>query len=127
MKLQDVLKTKKEVEADGYTIVNNIIETVDVRVIGHFGNITCLSIFCKDIVPVCNLNNLQNLGFLIRSLFDLLDMTDEDGRYLSDAKDIPCRLIFTRGAEWGSKCVGFGNFMKDKFVYTGDFVKINEV
>lgn len=51
---------------------------------------------------------------------------DEDGVRLTSLKSIPCRLVFNGESGWGSRCIGFGHFMKDKFVLTADFAKIDE-
>lgn len=49
-----------------------------------------------------------------------------NGLRLTNIKNIPCRLIFNGKNSWGSKCIGFGHFMKDKFVLTEEFAKVNE-
>ena len=124
MKLTDVIKTKKQIEAIGYNIENNIIEKVDVNTIAHFGNVNCFVIACTNVCPMSAYNNTQNLGYTIKAFIELFDLSEEDGLRLTDIKNIPCRLIFEGG--WGSKCIGFGHFMKDKFVLTEEFVKVNE-
>jgi len=126
--LSSVVKTAKEIKSLGYGIENNIIEYVDVNTIAHFGNVTCLEIVCTNVCPMTSYNNTNSLGYLIRALIELLDISKEDGIRLSKIKNIPCRLVFENaGPTWGSKCIGIGNFMKDKFVLIEDFVTINEV
>ena len=44
MKLENIIKTKNQIEACGYKIENNIIEEVDVNTIAHFGNLTSFEI-----------------------------------------------------------------------------------
>ena len=115
--LESIIKTEAEIRAMGCVIMNNVIEKVDVNTIAHFGNVTCLEIICKDICPMSTYNNTGNLGFLIRALIELLDLSEEDGLRLSKIKNIPCRLVFNDAkCSWGSTCIGIGNFMNDKFV-----------
>ena len=124
MELKDVIKTQKQIEEMGYKIENNIIEDVNVNTIAHFGNVTCFEIGCTNVCPMSAYNNINNLGYILRAFIELFDLSEEDGLRLTKIKNLPCRLIFESGW-WGSRCVGFGHFMKDKFVLTEDFVKIN--
>lgn len=126
MKLDDIIKTQSDIIADGNSIENNIIETVDINVIAHFGNCPCFEITCSNVWCFQGYNNTQNLGFLIRAFYNLFDLGEEDGLRLDKIKKIPCRLIFEKEGGWGGKCIGFGHFMKDKFVYSKDFAKIDE-
>lgn len=125
MKLKDIIKTKEEIKTLGHTIENNIINYIDINVIAHFGNCICFEIMCGDICPMSAYNNTDNIGYMIRAFIELFDLSEEDGIRISNIKKIPCRLIFENDGGWGSKCIGFGNFMKDKFVFTSDFAKIN--
>lgn len=128
MKFKDIIKTEDEIRALGCGIQNNIIEKVDVNTIAHFGNVTCLEIICENLCPMSTYNNTGNLGFLIRALIELLGISEEDGLRLSKIKHVPCRLVFNEAdCSWGSRCIGIGNFMKDKFVLIEDFAKIDEV
>ena len=124
MKLIDIIKTQKQIEEMGYKIENNIIEDLDVNTIAHFGNLTCFEIGCSNVYPMSCYNNIDNLGYIIRAFIELFDLSEEDGLRLTKIKNVPCRLIFEGG--YGSRCVGFGHFMKDKFVFTEEFAKVNE-
>lgn len=124
MKLKEIIKTQKQLEEMGYEIENNIIENVDVNTIAHFGNVTCFEIGCTNVYPMSTYNNIGNLGYILRAFIELFDLSEEDGLRLTKIKSLPCRIILEDG--WGSKCVGFGHFMKDKFVLTEEFAKINE-
>ena len=128
MKLKDVVKTKQEIDDIGYDIANNIITNVNINTIAHFGNSTCFEIACSDVYPMSCHNNLQNLGYILRASIEFFELSEEDGLRITQIKNIPCRLIFEskNGCAWGSKCIGFGHFMKDKFVFTEDFARINE-
>lgn len=123
MKLKDIIKTQKQIEEMGYKIKNNYIDYVNINTIAHFGNLTCFEIICMDVCPVSAYNNIRNLGYIIRAFIELFDLSQEDGLRLTEIKNIPCRLFYDR---WGSKCIGFGHFMKDKFVLVDEFVEINE-
>lgn len=124
MKLEDIIKTEKEIKEMGYNIENNFIEEVDINTIEHFGNLTCFEIMCSNVCPMSGYNNIGNIGYIIRAFIELFDLSEEDGLRLTKIKNIPCRLIFEGG--WGSRCVGFGHFMKNKFVLTPEFAQINE-
>ena len=124
MKLKEIIKTQSQLEEMGYKIENNIIENVDVNTIAHFGNVTCFEIGCTNVYPMSAYNNIGNLGYIIRAFIEIFDLSEEDGLRLTKIKSLPCRIILEGG--WGSKCVGFGHFMKDKFVLTEEFAKINE-
>ncbi len=126
MKLKDIIKTEKEIKETGHTIENNIIEEVNVNTIAHFGNTTCFEILCSNVAAMSCYNNTQNLGYIIRAFIELFDLSKEDGIRLSEIKNIPCRIICEGQGGWGSRCIGFGHFMKDKFVLTDDFAKIDE-
>lgn len=122
MELKDIIKTQKQIEEMGYKIKNNYIDHVDISTIA-LGNLTCFEIICMDVCPVSAYNNIRNLGYIIRAFIELFDLSQEYGLRLTEIKNIPCRLFYDR---WGSKCIGFGHFMKDKFVLVDEFVEINE-
>lgn len=124
MCLDEIIKTKQELENMGYCIENNIIEFIDINTIAHFGNCTCLEIACSNVWSMSGYNNTRNLGYLIKAFIELFDISNEDGLRLTDIKNIPCRLVFNENS-WGSKCIGFGHFMKNKFVLTEEFAKID--
>ena len=109
-------------------VENNIITSVDINIIAHFGNCVCLEIACENVWPVSGYVNTKNIGTMLQAFVKLFDLEEEDGVRISKIKNVPCRLIFENGynkSSWGLKCIGFGNFMKDKFILTKDFVKIN--
>lgn len=125
MKLKEITKTQRQLEEMGYRIENNIIENVDINTIAHFGNVTCFEIGCTNVYPMSAYNNISNLGYVIRAFIELFDLSEEDGLRLTKIKNLPCRIVL-EGDDWGSRCVGFGHFMKDEFVLTEEFTKINE-
>ena len=121
-----ILKTEKQISEMGYSVGNNILESVDVNTIAHFGNLTCLELYCDNCAIMSAYNNTQNLGYLIKALVEILDICEEDGIRLSKIRNIPVRIV-TDSKGWGGKVVGFGHFMQDRFVLTEDFVKIRPV
>ena len=122
MKYEDTIITKKEIEEKGYTIENDIIKNIDIEILGHFGNVCSMNIYSSCCILLSGYNNTGNLGYMIKSFVELLDLTEEDGIRFKDIHKIPCRLIID-----GNRCIGFGHFMKDKFIMTEDFVKINGI
>lgn len=123
MKLDDIIKKESDILADDHKIENEMIRGADIAVIGHFGNLVSLNVWTGCCCLLHNYNNTQNLGLILKAFVELFDLTDEDGYCFSKIKDIPCRIIFDG---WGSKVLGFGHFMKDRFVYTEDFIRTTE-
>ncbi len=126
MKLNEIIKTEEQIKKMGYSISNNIIEKVSIKIIAHFGNCCCFEIQCKNIFPMSNYNNTQNLGYIVKAFIEFFGLSKEDGRTLENIKNIPCRLVFTGEGTWGDRCIGFGHFMEDKFILAEEFAKIDE-
>lgn len=120
MELKDIIKRQKDIEEIGYKIENNTIEDVNIDIIAHFGNVACFVIGCSNVFPMSSYNNTGNLGYILKAFIEMFELSREDGVYLTDIKNIPCRLVLD-----GGRCVGFGHFMKDRFVLTEDFAKID--
>ena len=124
MKLKEIIKTQKQIEEMGHKIENNLIEYVNINTVAHVGNLTSFKIECSNVCPMSRYNNINNLGYVLRAFIELFDLSKEDGLRLTEIKNIPCRLIFEDGPF--SRCIGFGHFMKDKFVLTKEFARVNE-
>lgn len=126
MKLQEIIKREKQIKEIGHSIENNVIEKVDINTILHFGNVTCFEVLCSNVCAMSGYNNIKNLGYIIKAFIELFDLSREDGLRLTEIKNIPCRLIFEGEGGWGSRCIGFGHFMKDKFVLVEDLARLDE-
>ena len=114
--LKDNYIRLKDVLDNGYSVENNLV-SLDIHVIGHFGNSVSLVIAPKNVIQYSAYNNTENIGFIVKYLVELLGIQKEDGLLISKVKDVPARLIFdSKEPGWGAKCVGIGNFMEDKFV-----------
>lgn len=124
--LKDNYICLKDVLTKGYSVENNLI-SLDVQVIGHFGNSVSLVIAAKNVIPYSAYNNTENIGFIIKYLVELLGIEKEDGLFISKVKDVPARLIFdSKEPCLGAKCVGIGNFMEDKFVMFDVLAKMDK-
>lgn len=124
--LKDNYIRLNDVLAKGCSVANNLV-SLDVQVIGHFGNSVSLVIAAKDVIPYSAYNNTKNIGFIIKYLIELLGIQKEDGLLISEVKDVPARLVFDlKEPSWGAKCVGIGNFMEDKFVMFDALAKMDE-
>lgn len=123
-KTRALVVPKQELPSEA-SIENQLITRVTVNIIAHFGNITSLEIYCGNIVPYKNRNNLNNIGFVIRQLVELLNLSKEDGLRLDEIRNVPCRLIYKEN-ECGDKIyIGIGNFSKDKFILFEDLAYVS--
>ena len=123
MKLKDIIKTQDDVLADGHNIDNELIRGADISIIGHFKNAVSLNVWTGCCCLIHDYDNTQNLGLILRALIEILDLEEEDGYLFSKMKNIPVRII---SDGWGTKVLGFGHFMKNKFIYTDDLLKLTE-
>jgi hypothetical protein len=119
--LDKIVKTKAQIIADGNSIENNIIEDFDINIIRNF---VTFEIGCRNCYPFSGFNNTANLGYIIKAVIELFDLDEEDGARIGKLKNIPCRIITEKDGGWGSKVIGIGNFMADKFVYSADLAEI---
>lgn len=94
----------------------NIIRYIDIKVLGHFDNAVALDMLCDNICPLPLCNSTGNIGYIIKTLIELLDLELEDGRSLSSIKDIPIRIIFNSSNKFLGKAIAIGNAKKNKFV-----------
>lgn len=127
--VKDITCKLADIKAKGYGVENNMIRYVDVNIIGHFGNIPCLTIACDCICPYGTRNDLASIGFLIQALVEFFEVGEEDGVMLSSLRNIPCRLAFEGNGEYhfGERAIGIGHFMKDKFILFDDFARLGNV
>jgi hypothetical protein len=64
------------------------------------------------------MSSTLNCGVLIRTIFELLDIHEEDGIKLSNIKQCPCRIIINE-----NNTIAVGHFMNDKFLIIEDFIE----
>lgn len=119
--MNNFIKTSKEIIDKGYTI-NEYTITADISIIAHFNNCVCLTLYSDCCTPLSCYNNTNNIGYMIRTLVEILDLSREDGLSFRKIENIKCSLIFDN-----EKCIGFGNSYKDTFILISDFVKINNL
>ena len=115
---------KEEDLVKPYTIANNIITNFDINVVGHFGNVVCLEVMCHNCIPYGHANNTKNVGYVLKALYELFNLSTDNGTRLSDIRNIPYRLVF-KGTSCLDPIVGIGNFMKDEFILFDDLSLIN--
>ena len=116
------MKTQSQLELEGYYTKNNMVTSIDLNVIAHFGNIICLEMFFTNcaLFSDCNIGGL--LPDVLKAIVEVLEIENEDGLRISEIKNIPCRIVTT--SEGFGKVVGFGHFMKQKFVLADDLIEM---
>lgn len=117
---KDIVKSQSDLK--NYHIENNMLEAIEINVIGHVGNLTTLEMFFTNccLFSQYNLGNL--IGTVLKVIFEVLELTEDNGLCLSKIKNVPVRIVSENS--WGSKVIGFGHFMKDRFVLVEDVIAI---
>lgn len=115
---KDIVKRSSDLE--GMQIENNMVDSIEVVVVGHFGNIVTLGMSFTNCCLFSQYNLGGYLGDVLKVIVEVLDLTDDNGVYISKIKNVPVRIVFESG--WGSKAIGFGHFMKDRFVLVEDVI-----
>lgn len=101
---------------DPIHVENAILHGIDLVVIGHFGNSIFLSVSIETpsypyvAFPDISYNNIPRF---IRLIFDLLHLSEEDGRKLSSVKDMACRVAFKSD----SRIAAIGHFLRDEWMF----------
>ena len=101
---------------------NDIIDSINIKICGHFGNAVQLLIDTKN-YHFSNLNSTENIGYVIRFLIDLFDLSADNGVNINTLYFTPLRMVvdITTNAP-----VAIGHFMKDEFIQVSDIIKIKE-
>ena len=100
-------------------VEDNVIESIDVNVIAHFGNTVGIEMNCRNISPLPLYNNTGNIGYIVRLLVDLLDKNNEDGTKLQDLVGTPLRIAFLNG-----RAAAIGHKTKDEFVLINSLMSL---
>lgn len=120
--LYDAWLSEEAVSDKSQKIVNNIIDHIDILIVGHLGNLAQLEIYGNGGAKIFSgYNNTHNIGYILRDLVEFFDLTQEDGLKLSEIRNVPCRLIIN---EWGV-VLGIGHFMKNRFIYLSSLLKVD--
>ena len=117
---KDIVKKEKELEK--YYIENNMLTSLDINVIAHFGNIITLEMWFKNCCLFSNYNLGPLVSDVLKTIVEILDLSKEDGLRLENIKEIPVRIVLEGGSM--GKVVGFGHFMKDRFVLAEDIINM---
>ncbi len=114
---------RKQSDLANYQITNEMIKKIDIEIIGHLGNMTSLKISGEALPIYAGYNDTKHLGYKLRALVELLDISREDGICLSAFKNIPVRVVIN---PLGG-CVGIGHWQKDKFILWENFWGFGEM
>ena len=112
---------KKQSELKDLCIENNILKGIDVNVVGHFGNITTLEMQFTNCCLFSGYNLGSLLPFVLKVIVESLELSKDNGIRLSDIKEIPIRIV--SNSPYG-RVIGFGHFMKDRFLLVEDIIKL---
>lgn len=115
-----IVKTQSDLE--NYHIENNMIEFIDVNVVGHFGNATTLTMAFQNCCLFGGYSLGRLIGEVLKIIVEVLELTKDEGVPISRIKNIPVRIVVEKG--WGNKIIGFGHFMKDRFVLEEDVIAL---
>ena len=111
---------KRNPDLGSMQIENNMIDSIEINVIGHFGNIVTLDMFFTNCCLFSQYNLGGYLGDVLKVIVEVLDLTNDNGVCVSKIKNVPVRIVSESGC--GSKVIGFGHFMKDRFVLVEDVI-----
>ena len=103
-------------------ISNNMITTISVEMLGHFGNLPSLKLIGYDRVIMRNYNNLDNLGYILRELMNFFTFDTESGLDIAKIKDVPCRIITDKK----NNIVAIGHFICDRFIKMDELIAIKD-
>ena len=108
---------KEELNLDNTTeITNGTIESADISIAGHFGNIVCLSLQISSeggcggcFLPMRAYT--KHIGYVVKAVFETICESTDDIVPFSSLIGKPIRVISK-----GSSYVGIGHFMKDRWL-----------
>lgn len=105
-------------------IENACIKSIDIDVIGHFGDAITLDMpislgGSRLANPLSGRDLTNHVGKFIQVLFRLLALSEEDGKKLSEIKEVPCRVVFCYDT-----IVGLGHFLDDRFMLFDELLEI---
>lgn len=119
MKDEHPFVSEAELKKLGYTYQNEMIKKIDINIIGHFGNVVTVEILATSGFVLHGYGMTRSVGLFLQALYALLDLEEEDGRLLSSVRNIPCRIVTD-----GTKRIGIGNYIADKFLLECDVANI---
>lgn len=119
---KDIANTEEEIYESGLFIQNAILEKVDINLIAHFGNITTLEMMFDCCCLFSGINAGGLLPDILKTIVEVLGLSEEDGLRISEIKNVPVRIVTTE--KYFGRVVGFGHFMKDRFVPKDDVIQM---
>lgn len=117
---ESICLTKQQILNKGYLIEDNTITKFDIRVEGHFGNITTLSVQLTNSWLLSTINMELILSNVLKILVEFLRIEKDEGISINDIKNIPIRTILSEDGH----IVGIGHNKLDRFIFTDDLLKL---
>lgn len=102
------------------SIHNEIITSIDIKIVGHFGN-TCSLVVkgYKGSTMIDGYNNTINPGRVIGNLLEFFNVDTGNGVLLSEIHDIPVRVAI----DDEGYIIALGHFIQDVFVEVDDLLR----
>lgn len=117
------VKTLQELKELGLEVINDVITRTTLAVTAHFGNAVSFVINASEDKQVISLyNSTSNIGHMLRAWVEFFENSQESGVVITQLQNFPVRLIYNPE---NMEYVGFGHFMKDRFMLYSDFILLS--
>lgn len=106
-----------------YSVEDNVIEELDVKVIPHFGHCVSLVMHCNSVSPIPLYNSTGNIGYIIQMLAQLFSLR-EDGTSLQELVGRRLRIVYNKKEMYIGRAVAIGSVLSDRFIFIEDLMTI---
>lgn len=106
-----------------YSVEDNVIEELDVKIIPHFGHCVSLVMHCNSVSPIPTYNSTGNIGYIIQLLAQLFNLR-EDGTSLQELVGRRLRIVYNKKEMYVGRAVAIGSPLRDRFIFIEDLMTI---